>query len=143
MPVLIRYDHYGPIATEVGRQAAIRMVRGTTRMVALDAQTTVPFVTGSLSRSQYQNVDMAGLRIVGEVGYRSDHAMAVHQGARPHVIRPRNPAGVLRFTINGRTIVTKKVNHPGYGGNPWLQRALWRQASRDGFSVGRPMLPRG
>lgn len=48
----------------------------------------------------------------------------VHDGTRRHIIRPRNPGGVLRFQVGGRIVFAKVVNHPGYRGDPFLTDAL-------------------
>ena len=48
----------------------------------------------------------------------------VHDGTRRHQIRPRNPAGYLRFQVGGRIVFAKVVNHPGYRGDPFLTNAL-------------------
>lgn len=55
------------------------------------------------------------------------HTMLVHNGSRPHKIRPRRQGGWLRFEVNGRVVYAREVNHPGYRGNPFLTNAL-RQA---------------
>lgn len=55
------------------------------------------------------------------------HTILVHNGSRPHIIRPRRRDGVLRFVVDGRVVYTRLVHHPGYKGNPFLTDAL-RQA---------------
>lgn len=54
------------------------------------------------------------------------HARWVHDGARPHVIRP-NRRKALRWPLAAAFAFAKKVNHPGYPGDAWLDRAA-RQA---------------
>lgn len=138
MAALITYRQYQAIARETGRRAAIKTVRETTRAVFLAAQAHVPIgETGQLGGSGHFNVDRGIGGAVGTVGYRADHAMAVHEGARPHVITPRDPRGTLVFRANGRLIFTKRVNHPGNRPNPWLYEALVRQAGRRGYLVRR------
>ena len=51
------------------------------------------------------------------------HTVLVHNGSRPHLIRPRR-AKYLRFEVAGRVVYTKLVRHPGYVGNPFLTDAL-------------------
>jgi hypothetical protein len=58
------------------------------------------------------------------------YAAPVHEGARPHVIRPRN-ARALRFEINGRVIFARRVNHPGQRAQPFLTNAAHRVVSAD------------
>jgi len=61
-----------------------------------------------------------------------DYAAAVHEGARPHVIRARR-ASLLRFYWPkvGRVVFFPKVNHPGNRPNPFLSNAAHRVASAD------------
>ena len=50
------------------------------------------------------------------------YAKFVHEGTRPHIIRPKNKRGLA----NKKTGVFfgKKVNHPGTKANPYLQNAV-------------------
>lgn len=52
-----------------------------------------------------------------------DYAGFVHDGTRPHVIRPKN-AQVLRFMVGGRVVFARVVNHPGTRARPFLDRAV-------------------
>lgn len=56
----------------------------------------------------------------------STHPASIYvlNGTRPHRIFPRSPGGVLRFTIGGRVVYARYVNHPGTTANPFLQEAL-------------------
>jgi hypothetical protein len=137
MAARVRYTQFDAVAREVGRQAAVDSARGMTRLTFLQAQAGVPVDTGTLSASGHYNVDRGISGAIGTVGYRADHAMAVHEGARPHVIRPRDPRGSLVFRAGGRLIFTKQVNHPGNQGNPWLYKALVHQARVHGYSARR------
>lgn len=56
------------------------------------------------------------------------HSVLVHNGSRPHGISPRRAGGWLRFEVGGRVVYARRVNHPGYRGDPFLTRAL-----RDAF----------
>jgi hypothetical protein len=57
---------------------------------------------------------------------RSSHPASIYlvNGTRPHQIRPRNPNGVLRFTVGGQVVYAKLVNHPGTRRNDYLRDAL-------------------
>lgn len=60
----------------------------------------------------------------GEVGnWHTRYAAAHHEGAKPHVIRPKNAAS-LAFRVHGRLVFAKRVNHPGNRPNPYLARWL-------------------
>lgn len=66
-------------------------------------------------------------------GHRA--SLWVHNGTRPHVIRPRggrrrvagsarSSGQVLRFEVGGQVVYARKVNHPGYVGDKYLWKAL-------------------
>lgn len=42
--------------------------------------------------------------------------------SRPHRIVPKDPNGWLHFTVNGREVFTKEVNHPGSRPVDWINR---------------------
>lgn len=56
-------------------------------------------------------------------GPEAPYVLPVHQGALPHVIVPRIKSA-LAFSIDGRPIVTRRVNHPGNSPQPFLTLAL-------------------
>jgi hypothetical protein len=69
-------------------------------------------------------------RADGPVGViTSTHPASIYvvNGTAKHIIRPRRPGGVLRFTVNGRIIYAKIVHHPGTKPNNFMIEAL-RQA---------------
>lgn len=51
----------------------------------------------------------------------SKYVMPHHDGARPHIIRPKNKR-YLKFQAGGRTVYARKVNHPGNRGTHFLLR---------------------
>jgi hypothetical protein len=51
-------------------------------------------------------------------------SLYVHEGTRPHPIRPRRRGGVLRFVVGGQVVYARAVSHPGYRGDPYLVKAL-------------------
>ena len=60
-----------------------------------------------------------------EIGHdlnRAPHALFVHWGTRPHVIRPRKRKS-LRWVGPGGFVFAKQVNHPGFEGDAYLVRA--------------------
>ena len=67
-----------------------------------------------------------------EIRATASYAAAVHQGSKPHVIKPRRPNTLLRFAVAKKRetgqpglVFAKKVNHPGHPEpNPFLLRAL-------------------
>ena len=73
----------------------------------------------------------------GRVSNTADYAEAVHDGTRPHTIRPRH-GGVLRFVTGGRVVYATVVHHPGSRGQPWLTDAARRvAATREGVTFRR------
>jgi hypothetical protein len=77
--------------------------------------------TGALERSIFK------VRVTGgwEIGHDSQvapYARFVHDGTRPHIIRPR-ARRVLRWPVPGGFAFAKAVDHPGYKGDAWLRRA--------------------
>lgn len=50
-------------------------------------------------------------------------AKFVHDGTRPHIIRPKNRKA-LSFTWNGEKVIYKQVKHPGYGGRHDIPHAI-------------------
>src|SRR5574337_395345 len=78
--------------------------------------------SGALIHSLY-NRPIPGGREIGHDPRIAPHAIFVHWGTRPHVIRPRNKK-VLRFQPGGGPFVfARKVQHPGYKGDAWLATA--------------------
>lgn len=50
------------------------------------------------------------------------HAIFAHWGTKPHKIRP-NKKKALRWPAGSMFAFAKEVNHPGYEGDPWMNRA--------------------
>lgn len=57
---------------------------------------------------------------------RSSHPASIYlvNGTRPHMIFPRRPGGVLRFTVGAQVVYARYVNHPGTRPDPYLRDAL-------------------
>jgi hypothetical protein len=95
------------------------------RTLVFRAKTSAGVKTGGLKadiRVMKRGTHKYGLS--AQVGSSVDHAMAHHEGARPHVIRARRPGGKLRFEVRGQIIFRTSVNHPGNRANPYLSRWL-------------------
>jgi hypothetical protein len=137
MPAVITLDFYENEARRVGAEVAHELALRATLGTAVAATQGVPVETGELRFSQRHRIRRVGLSSHGSVWYTADHAAAVHEGARPHIIRPRRRGGVLVFDVGGRTVFTKMVRHPGYKGNPWLYRAMVGATRPLGFRTNR------
>lgn len=102
------------------------------RRIANQARADVPVLTGNLGRSVGEGqIRFVGPRTVeGSVHATADYAAPVHEGSRPHLIRPRR-AQYLRFQVGGRTVFTKLVRHPGVRARPFLRNAALRIAAQE------------
>lgn len=75
--------------------------------------------TGDLVRSLF-NRAIPGGRAVGHDMAMAPHALFVHFRTKPHVILPRNKKALRWSTGGGGFRFAKRVNHPGYKGDPYL-----------------------
>jgi hypothetical protein len=100
-----------------------RYTKGKAGAVAGKARQIVPVKSGRL-RGSIKVAQARDIRGRYSVGYNVEadapYARYVHDGTRPHVIEG-NP--LLVFQIGGATVFTRRVNHPGTKGNPFLVRA--------------------
>lgn len=90
--------------------------------------------TGALTRSMSGGPIPWGKNAyaIGHDDKVAPHAKWVHWGTRPHVIRPKDKKW-LRWPSGGGFVFAKEVNHPGYKGDPWLQRVA--QSADKGFQT--------
>ena len=63
--------------------------------------------------------------VIAHRAQHAPHAIFVHDGTKPHKILPRGGPGrsMLRFTVGNKIVFAKEVNHPGYKGDKWMERA--------------------
>lgn len=73
--------------------------------------------TGETAASVHAEADAGGGRVLG-----SPVVIFLSGGTRAHEERPHN-AQVMRFQVGGRTIFTKRVQHPATRGNPRILQA--------------------
>lgn len=81
---------------------------------------------GSMGRGIRTRIDYRTDGAVGVITSTHPATIFVVNGTRPHIIRPVR-AQALRFTIGGRVVYAKVVNHPGTRPNNFMIDAL-RQA---------------
>lgn len=99
------------------------------------AKVLAPVDTGRLRASiRIESRRLLSLRSVYTIGSDVSYAAYVHDGTRPHQIRPRN-AKALRFVIGGRVVYARVVNHPGTRARPFLDRALREITSGRGYDI--------
>ena len=108
-------------------------IKSFVRQVAGEAKRLAPERSGELKRLiREDEVRRTGpWSLSSGVSGLANYSAPVHEGARPHVIRPRN-ARALRFEVEGgRIVFARRVNHPGNAANPFLRNAAHRVASAD------------
>lgn len=107
------------------------------RQVLNRARVLTPVRTGRLRASlRVERRSTFGLRLRWTIGSDVEYADMVHDGTRPHVIRPRTKQA-LRFRMGGRTVIVAKVNHPGTRARPFLDRALAEVARARDYTIRR------
>lgn len=120
-----------------------RVYRGESRRVLMQrgpqvvnrAKVLAPVDTGRLRAAiKGRLVRNWTLRSEYQITVNVDYAEAVHDGTRPHIIRPRN-AQALRFNIGGRIVYAKVVHHPGTRARPFLDRALREVTGGLGYRI--------
>jgi len=98
--------------TERGYQLSKRAVSRHTKTGRMERNLTKR-VRGNTGEIFFLNQGM----IKGGVNY----ALFVHYGTRPHSIYPKNKKA-LRWKSGGKFVFAKRVNHPGYKGDPFFDR---------------------
>lgn len=119
-------ENGGQLRTQVNDILQRRM-RQIIRLVAADARVNAPVDTGRMAQAIKEDpiVSEGPFRVIGGVTSHAPYSAFVHQGTRPHVIRPRN-AAALRFQMGNRTVFASSVNHPGTRPRPFLTNAVAR-----------------
>jgi hypothetical protein len=129
----VRLDR--PQLTRVIQGESRRTLRQRAPQVLNRAKILAPVDTGRLrSSGKIRYSGFFGFRPKATVVFDVDYAEAVHNGTRPHTIRPRN-AQALRFVIGGRVVYAKVVHHPGTKPNPFLERAVREVMRPAGWNV--------
>ena len=121
-------------AERVAQQGGDRLVTLAMVRTHARASVTAPVDTGNLRARHRMEKRASRRRVVGRVISDADYSMAVHDGARPHVIQARGD-GYLRFEAGGRVLYRKSVNHPGVRARPWLSQSLADECRPMGFIV--------
>lgn len=105
-------------------------------LVVNRAKILAPVDTGRLRASigpaQYRRTWTLRPQVTISVGV--NYAEMVHDGTRPHIIRPRN-AQALRFMVGGRVVYARVVHHPGTRPRPFLDRAIREVTAGRGYTV--------
>jgi hypothetical protein len=122
---------------KAAQQGAGKLVARATRQTLNRGRVLSPWDTGNMRASHTMDIRvLKASRVIGRVTTRVKYAMAVHEGAQPHIIRPRKKKA-LKFKVGGRTVIVRSVRHPGNKGRPWLRQAMTEVAHQRGFTVRR------
>lgn len=117
------------------RQASMRELENTGRRVVNRAKTLCPVDTGRLRASIKGKASRTWtLRPQFTVSSNVDYAQMVHDGTRPHIIRPRTKQ-VLKFNVGGQVVFAKVVHHPGTRARPFLDRALAEETAGRNYRI--------
>lgn len=119
--------------------AAVQLVQKAQRQTLTRAKITSPVDSGALRNSHLaEPIKVSGGKVTTEIsaegGAKQQYAMHVHEGTKPHVIKPRRKKVLSWKGPEGR-VFASSVNHPGTPARPWLRRALQYTAPRLGFVV--------
>lgn len=119
--------------------AAVQLVQKAQRQTLTRAKVTSPVDSGALRNSHVaEPIKVSGDKVTTEIsvegGAKQDYAMYVHEGTKPHVIKPRRKKVLSWKGPEGRVFATA-VNHPGTEPRPWLRLALQETAPKLGFQV--------
>ena len=85
------------------------------------ATINAPFDTGRLSASIHLTPSVEGYSSY-LLSDGVDYGVDVEFGTSPHIIKPKGNA--LKFKIDGKTIFSRKVMHPGTEAQPFFRPAL-------------------
>lgn len=94
-------------------------------------RTKINFATGELAKGIKSDKAFVNGELEGRVIAVPKHAIYVHQGTAPHVIRARRAPFLVFFWHRvGHVVAFKKVNHPGTIADPFMVKALKRAFRR-------------
>ena len=148
-----RWTPNRPVVATYSRNRATLLVAATAARVEASAKTLAPVRKpnennrpgGRLRASIGTRIGGTAHVVTARVGSKVKYAEPAHQGAGPHIIRPRrkqflsfkwNKAKQYGIPLTKRGMVQfKKVNHPGMRGNRFLVIPLLIHGRLAGFRV--------
>lgn len=123
----------------IGIGSARKLVEKVTSEVYFLAQldSRGPYSTGRTAASMTRRVYTVGSTVHGDVRANTPYSHIAHDGARPHIIRPRRPGGKLVFYWRkvGHVVNFPYVSHPGMRGKHFLSGPMERVGRRNRFVV--------
>lgn len=134
----VRLDLDRAQVLSVGISYAAPDVFETSRQVLTRAKLTSPVNTGNMRSKHRLTMRARRTFVEGRIVVGTRYSRAVHNGTRRHVIVPRKKKA-LKFTVGGKTVIVKRVYHPGTKPRPWLFAALEEVAVLRGYKVQHPI----
>jgi hypothetical protein len=110
----------------------------TGRQVLNRSKLTSPVNTGNMRSKHRLTMRARRTFVEGRIEVRTKYATMIHNGTRQHIIRARKKKA-LKFTSGGRTVIVKRVYHPGTKPRPWLFSALQEVGTLRGYKVQHPI----
>lgn len=158
MAVRVKIDINQLRVLQVGVSLAAPEIAEATRWTLNRATVLTPVRTGNLRGANQMTMKARRKSVTGTVENRTEYAVAVHNGTRPHtiaarrkkalafmwakkgvrVIVPKKPGGGtgLRRSKSGKTVLWVGkgfVRHPGTKARPWLDQALREMCAARGY----------
>lgn len=130
----VNVDLYRAVIDSVLHDLAGKDVTRITLKVLNRAKVMTPVDTGNLRASHQFRIKSSSSRVTGEVFTKVKYALAVHEGRRPVVIRPRNKQA-LAFVWHGQPMIRKWVSQPARRGRPWMRDSLREVATAEGYKM--------
>lgn len=118
-------------------------IRKMGRAILGRSRALTPVRTGELRARQRVIFRITRTTVEAQIEARTSYAMYVHEGTKPHDIRPKR-VSTLRWVTAGSMYggggihFAKLVHHPGTRAQPFMRRALQEIAAPAGFRVGGP-----
>jgi predicted transcriptional regulator len=130
----VKVELYKPVIDSVLHDLAGKDVTRITLRVLNRAKVLSPVDEGTLRSSHQFRFKLTASKVTGEVFTNVKYALAVHEGRRAVVIRPKNKQA-LAFVWHGVPMVRKWVHQPARPGKPWLRDALREVATQEGYKM--------
>ena len=78
------------IVGEIIATKAVRAMKSATYIIRTESATLTPIDTSTLINSQFDTVEVSGMRITGKVGYSAKYALYVHNASGKLAGKPRS-----------------------------------------------------
>ena len=130
----VNVDLFQPVIDSVLHDLAGKDVMRVTLRVLNRGKVLCPVDQGNLRSSHQFRIRQSKNKITGEVFTKVKYALAVHEGRRALVIRPKTKQA-LAFVWHGQPMVRKWVHQPARPGKPWLRDACREVAAQEGYKM--------